>query len=338
MLTSYRQGIIQQQTSPSFLSLSVGGVNLVASTVNTIISFSHGQSDYLYTENVNINNAWTLPFDVGVDYWLYWDIDKNTGIRTFAYTIVDPYTDGGFGGTLPTSPVIDQHFFDLNDYKMKVWNGTTWKVNIRVFAGKVLNSNNLVPELEESQVNLNQTKNVGHILFDSLTSPIKRVDSNGVSNFVTTETFVRASNNSTNIYKLEALLHSEKSVEPIGRNYCVSRKGLNKIGLASYFQPEYPCIGISSEEIGKDEVRRYIVNGVITNNNWNFPDTANTPIWVGSNGEITTTIPQKISMQRIGHIIDNNSVFIDISEQILIDPTTISTGNVFVVAFNSIFN
>lgn len=316
MLSTFRQGLIRIQTSPSFLSLGIGGVSLNASTEPTIVAFAQGRSDYLFTESESIPDAWVGPFNVGTNYELFWDIDIYTGKRTFGYTTVSP----SFGITLPVSPVLDQHFFDLNDYKMKVWNGSTWKTKIRVFAGRVQNGTTLIPLSDGSQVNLNQTRNIGHILFDDEGNPVKRFDRLGRGEFLTTESGISSQTNLLNSYKLEALQISARAVEPAAKFHCLALKGPNRIGLASFLEPDFPCVGISLEDINKDEVRRFITDGFVTNTDWNFIDPPNTPIWVGSNGEITTSVPSNVSMQRIGHLVDNNTVFIDIQEIILINP------------------
>lgn len=320
MLSTFRQGLIRVQTTPPFLSLGVGGVTLNASTDPTIVAFAHGKSDYLFTESETIVNAWAGTFNVGTDYHLYWDIDLYTGERTFGYTTLAP----SFGTSLPISPNLDEHFFDLNDYKMKVWNGSSWKTKIRVFAGVVQNGAILIPLSDGSQVNLNQTRNIGHILFDDNGNPVKRFDRLGRGDFLTTESGISSQDIQLNSYKLEALQIAARAVEPAAKYHCLSLKGPNRLGLASYLEPNYPCVGISVEDINKDEVRRFVTDGFITNEAWNFTESPNTPIWVGSNGEITTVVPSNVSMQRIGHLVDHNTVFIDIQEIILINPIPVT--------------
>ena len=203
MLITFRQGLVRVQSSPAFLSLSSGDVNLNANTDPTIIAFAHGSSDYLFTENSSITGAWSGPFNSGTSYWLYWNIDLFTGIRTFGYTTVDPDTDGGFGSTLPSTPLTDQHFFDTSEGKMKVWNGSSWNTVIRVFAGNISSGGVLTPETEGSQINLTQIKNVGHILFDSDGSPVKKFDRLGRGHFFTTESPLNSQTNRLNSYDLK---------------------------------------------------------------------------------------------------------------------------------------
>lgn len=307
MLVTIRQGIVRVQTSPPHLNISGGVVNINANTDPTIVTFANGSANYLVTESRSIAGAWSGPFSAGIDYWLYWDIDTVTGLRTFDSTIVEPT----FGLSRPSSPSMNEHFFDNNINKMLVWNGNRWVEKIRVFAAKLESGGSLVPESTGSQANINQTTTSGHILFDDNNDVIKR--NNG--DFLTTEMPVHASYNPLNSYKIEAIQARARAIETIPAYHAVTWKGPRRLGLASSVKPEDGgCIGLSVEDMYKDEVRRYMTYGHAKNIDWNFTANSGTPVFVGPNGEITTSVPQNISMQRVGTVVDANTVFVDIKE------------------------
>lgn len=326
MFINFRQGIVRHQESPSFLSLSGGNVNLNASTDPTIITFAHGNSDYLFTENVSISAAWAGPFIIGSDYWLYWDIDTITGLRSFGYTDVDPFSPAnGYGSTLPSSPSTNQHFFLTTERKMKVYSGGRWSDVIRVFAGKLANGAILEPFTVGSQIGSTQQLNVGAILFDDAGNAVKRFDRFGRGEFLTTESNLNAQSNELNNFKLETLQVDGKAIEPLPKYHAVSWKGPKQLGIASYSSPNYPCVGIAIEDIVANEVGKFITHGFVTNtDSWNWSEAPNTPIWVGLSGEITTSVPQTISLQRVGHIVSPDTVFIEISEIMLLEPVPVS--------------
>jgi len=312
MLLTFRQGIAQIQDVPLFITFSSGKVSLNANNTQAIINFADGVADYLYQESESVINAWPGPFNTGTDYWLYWDIDTVTGLRTFGTTTIEPL----FGNTLPASATTDQHFFDTLRTKMFVFNGSIWNERIRVFAGQLQNGGILIAEGIGSQANINQTRNVGFILFDE-NGPIKR--NNG--KFLTTENTVNASSNPLAGYKLEATQVRARADESIPAFHVITWRGQGRIGLASSRKPELgSAIGISTTNISRNEVKGFATDGYITNEAWDFSGSnAGSSLFVGVNGEVTPTVPQRISIQRIGHVVDSNTAFIDIRDIFKLD-------------------
>ena len=119
MKLEFRQGLVQVQTLPLFLSLSGNTVSLNTSNVDTIVTFAHGIDNYLFIESSDIPSAWVGDFAVG-NHWLYWNLNIETGVRTFGSTIHDPTQ---FGKTLPLHPQTGQMFFSTLEYQMKEWDG-----------------------------------------------------------------------------------------------------------------------------------------------------------------------------------------------------------------------
>lgn len=315
MLITIRQGIVSVQSTPTFITFGGGVVNFNADTAPTVIAFADGSADYLLTESETINGAWSGPFSGGTDYWLYWDIDKTSGIRTFGSTTVEPT----FGASRPASPTIDQHFFDTTLNKMVVWSGNRWVERLRVFAGELQGGTTLVPESVGSQINLNQTRNAGHILFDADAEPLIRAN----GQFLTTETPVNASNNPSNAYKLEAKQTRVRAVETIPKFHMITFKGPNQIGVASSQDRQYrEAIGIAVEDISRNMVKNYVTEGIVINEEWNFTETPGTLLFVGPSGEVTTAVPQKISLQRIGQVVDANTILLRLEDLYKIDAIT----------------
>lgn len=312
MFVPFRQGLVRIQTSPNFLSLVGNNVNLNANSDPTVVSFAFGSTDYLYTENKSILGAWKGPFNSTNTYWLYWDLNLITAQRTFGYTTVNP---AFFGNNPPPSPQVGQHFFFYKENTMKVWNGKKWNPVLRVFAGQINSGGILIPYAVGSQVNLMQARNQGHIIFDQSGSPIK----NNKDYFITTESVVNAQNNPLNNYKIEAVQVDGRAIEPIPKYHAVTWKGVNQLGLASYTDYKRPAIGIAVETFNKDDVKKFVTDGYLTNIDWNFTDVPNTAVWVGLNGELTTDVPTTWSMQRVGFVVGPTTIFVKIEEIILLE-------------------
>ncbi len=126
MRIDFRQGIIKYPfTNNQQTFLIKQGSYVTLSTDNGIIDYTtiHGDQDYLFTETSNVPNAWG-PFDPNTDYWLYFDINLLTGVRTFGSTKLIPFIGNGLtigyqevvfnNITLTTNTNITTTNFDFN--------------------------------------------------------------------------------------------------------------------------------------------------------------------------------------------------------------------------------
>jgi hypothetical protein len=314
MYVPFRQGLVRTQSSPSFITYDGTNVSLHVDTDPTIISVAYQSTDYLFEENQSIANAWKGPFSNSVVHYLYWDIDMTTGARTFGHTSLNPL----YGNSLPQFPVNGQHYFNYVDTTMRVWNGNDWVAKLRAFAGQISNGVTLTPYQVGTQVLLNQGRDQGFMLFDQFGSPI----TNNRNYFITTESVLYAQNSPLNSYKIEALQVDGRAIESVPKFHAVTWKKVNQLGLASYTDYLHPAIGISIEDISKDQIKKFVTSGYLTNPDWNFTAPANTPVWVGVNGEITTTVPQSWSMQRMGFVVGSDTIFVRIESVILLGNQT----------------
>jgi hypothetical protein len=315
MIINFRQGIIAAQVNNNYLQLVGGKVNINVDVQRLDIAFAYGTHDYLFTEAEAVVGAWG-PFPTGIDTYLYWDIDLATGLRTFGTT---PYAPS-YGNSLPANPSVGQHFFDYADKKMKVWSGVAWNEKLRVFAGKIGSGGIFTPQPIGSQVALNGQISFGYILFDVNGIALRVVDRSGRYYFLTTEDPVHTQQDIHNAYKIDSILMDGKAIEPIPAYHCLTWKGPKQLGVASYIDYTRPCVGISVEPAGINEVKQFITKGFLTNyNNWNWTQAPNTPLFVGDTGQITVDVPQQYSLQKVGHIVSSDTVFIDLQEIVWIE-------------------
>ena len=320
MLLPIRQGIlrplhIKDLNQNSHLSIVNNTVSVIATKENNIIlTFSFYNKNFLFKEDKNVIAWENLPSNT--PSWLYWDLDINSGERTFGYTLVEPT----FGEEEPINPPLDQHFFNTKNNTMQVWDGSTWIVKLRVFAATYDGTDLSIPDNfmpNESQVGLDEESNAGYLLFDSNNKTIRLSN-----NYLNSETILFSQNNYHNGIKLSAKKQDAILLEDLDVYQCITRKNnLKGIGKTTSNDPNNPCLGILAEASKSGAVRQYIINGYVHDPlrfNWNDPP--NTYLFVGPSGELTTLPPNRVSQQRVGYIVDRHTIYIDLKEKILIDP------------------
>jgi hypothetical protein len=327
MLIAFRQGVLQYQGIPSYLEFDGTTVDLLVDNLDAIVAFADGDSDYLHIEKENVSGAWAGPFDIGTEYWLYWDIDTVTGIRTFGSTSLSP----SYGISRPEPADIGQHHFDNTITTMLVWDGEHWIRKNRVFAGKITTAGTLSIFASSSQVGIYENRNVGYILFDN-DGPLLR--KNGT--FLTTESPINTLSSPHNSYRDESDQKIAHASQYINKFQLVSFKDSDSIGVVSSAVLESgACVGIAIDDIPEGGIGTFVTSGYIENPSWNFSKAPGTQLFVGKNGDVTETPPPRISFQKIGQIVNSTTILLNIEERMLlgavaITPTPTPTSTVTV--------
>lgn len=315
---AFRQGIVGYQTdlsnAPNFLQKVSGGtyINLNVSPTPTTFTIAHFDQNYLFIEQKSVTHAWG-PFSGSTTQWLYWDVDFITGEITRGSTIQDPVSQA----TAPTSPALDKHWFDTANKIMKVWSGTAWIEKLRVFAAKYLNSTTIVYYPLGSQVGISTGSHAaGYPLFDDSGLPVQKFSRNRRGQFIHTESPLASQFSQTANFRIEGSLLQAEAVEYIPKFSVVAFKQTHKIGICTNVDSQYTAVGVVSEDINSGEVRTVITNGPVYNEDWNWTVPVMSPLFVGSDGFLTTTPPSVISLQHVGYVTGQQSVVINIQPQI----------------------
>jgi hypothetical protein len=318
MIINFRQGVVSypitigQQT---FLTRSGLYVNLQTANGPTNIAFAHGMSDYLYTESLDVPNAWG-PLSPSTEYWLYWDIDLLTAIRTFGLT-----TQAPTHGTSQPVGIDGDHWFNTTTNKMYTFTSGRWREVIRVFAAKILTNGTFSPlgnlpskPFAGSQPHVNTPNaRVGHIIADTTGNPIRR--SNG--SFFTVEDDFFVNGSPINSQRLESSIIQAAVLQNVAKFQVVKFSLFGKVSLATYSDIQTTIIAISFEDLGINEVGDFCVQGVVTNPDWNFT-TVGVELWVTSSGLLTESDPHvtdPISNPNkkppIARVLSSASIFFD---------------------------
>ncbi|KKL85514.1 hypothetical protein LCGC14_1954000, partial [marine sediment metagenome] len=286
MRQSFKQGIVRQQTdgvgNPTFLAVSAGNkIDLIAANTPTTVSFAHCTANYSLTEFLSITGAWG-PFAAGPDdFYLFWDINTRTGIRTFGHTTVAPT----FGTINPPSPVDDLHFFNTVEGKMKVFDATagTFLNKIRVFAGVYRGGATLEPNSTGSQVAISGSFLSGEIIFDDSGRGVRK----GNGEFFTTEDQFIRNGAIAEPLRLESNILTAVAQENMAAFSVVAFSAFNKVLLAEYEDVEQKLVGITTSDALLGEEVNVVAQGFLLNPAFNFT-TPNAELFVDEGALVET--------------------------------------------------
>lgn len=302
-----------------FLQKSDGGsaIDLVVSPDPTIVTIAHRNSNYLIEEGQTTSRAWT-GFAPGTDYWLFIDIDLSTAARTFGWITTEPSA----GLKSPQSPVIDQHWFDTNANVMcmKVWNGTAWAEKLRVFVAKYRSGSIIEPNAYGTQIGVARQSDAGFILFDADGKPVKRFYRRDAGEFFTTSSiFTTQTAKSVNV-SLDAVNQTVVAAEPIPAFSLVSRDTRDGfVRLADYTDVNRPAVGLVQEDFYDGEIGIYTQTGYVFNEQWNWTEAPGTLLFLGINGQLSTTPTQTKTIQIVGEIVGPQNIKLNIQQPIQYD-------------------
>lgn len=321
MNLDFQQGIVTYPTVSglqTFLAYGGGFVTLQTTNGRVDITFAHGTHNYLLSESSTVNNAWG-PLTAGVDYWLYWDIDTRTGVRTFGATQLAPFYGASFTGT----PTEDQHWFDTSARKMYVFQSGAFREAIRVFAAKI-NSSTLsplgsgIPTMPYAGTQAGQNipgTAAGRIVFDNTGNPIRRVN----GQFFTSEDDLFVEGSPVNVVRLESSIINGTANENIAKFQIAKFVSFGHLELAEYEDIGEEAIVIVMEDLTTGQTGTVCVQGLITNPAWNWINVG-APLWVdGDNPGVLTEDDAHVANAFIhpqgrvpvGRVISPTSIYFD---------------------------
>lgn len=143
--------------NPNFLTASGLTVSIDGSTIPVILSFANGFSissgtvDSLAAITSAVSNAWIVP--ANGTYYLYIDKDMSTGLISYGVT-ASPDT---YSKVAPTSPVLDQCYFNTNEMKMYHYNGSAWEQKYRIFVAVVVSTATVATVYTRSMISQTDT-------------------------------------------------------------------------------------------------------------------------------------------------------------------------------------
>lgn len=290
MQVSFRHGIIQ--TPQNFLTHTNNNISITLQQHQSIqFTIADGHSNYLFLEPITVSDAWVGPFTPTVSYWLYWDINTLTGVKSYGYTVYEPIESAA----APANPVTNQHWFDTIHTTMFVFNGSTWIRKIRLFAAKVTGNGEFVSESINSPLftgtqvgNLNTVK-VGYLVYDSTNNtPFKKSD----NTFFTTEDVSFTGITSSAQVKFNGILIEATANSNIPAYSIVRYSDFGIIDIANNYLIDNGTYGIIETSVTTGENVNVTMEGLITSFDWDWTSVGiNTPLYVNGTGTLTATVP-----------------------------------------------
>jgi uncharacterized delta-60 repeat protein len=312
MQINFRQGIISSQSLPRFLQKNLNGnIDFNASDSQTILNFADGASNYLWYEPISITDAWITPTEQAC--WLYWDISTENATRSFGYTLYNP-----FSVVAPSNPQLNQMYFNTSTFKYQSWTGQYWRDVIRVIAGAVDASGNIITQSSGTQINLYQTVTTDVIVYDFTQMPIKNYTPNGYE-FLNKFTITNFKNNSKDSFKYERIVNANgMASEDIIKHYCVTWKDYNTLQLADPEKINNPAFALAEKMVNTGEIISLCTEGFVVNRtDWNWPNPPHTSLYVGTNGILTPEFDPTFSksLQLVGYIVSPNTIYVNFNNQ-----------------------
>lgn len=302
MKIPFRQGLVNFARSgdnqSQFLKVNTSRsyVDLISNKVSVTVAFAHGKSNYVLAEPSDVQAAWG-PVG-GVKQWLYWDIDKLTGKRSFGMTNIEPVV----AATAPTVRPVGLHWFDSTNTTMKVWQGGSWLPVIRVFAG-TYDGSMLVPNTYGTQVNIRQSVAAGRIIFDGAGKPVRKT----AGDFFTTEDNFLVSGEVASTVNLEQGSFIGVANEPLPAYSVVKFTDVGKLSLATYDDIDNVALAMQTIATNTNDTGSVVFGGVVTNPFWNW-QVINAPLWVYTHGEVSATEPVNNKKPPIGRVLSPTSI------------------------------
>jgi hypothetical protein len=303
MLTTVKQGVISGlivEGLPAYLSIGNNTVSTNSAIVPMRVSFAHGASHYLL--RISTPLVWS-PIVNPVEY-LYVDMNMFTSDATTGKTILAPV----YQLTAPTSPANDQHWFDLNTNKMKVFDASRqmWRERIRVFVGSIVNST-LRQSFGNSFPNT-ETVNTGYVVVDSFGKPVRLPS----GEFLTSATRigVKANNNQFGVGTASAA----------DTVFCVANGEIPVMAAVKIIADDRVdvasgndnVIGIATNGAAPGEVVEIVKNGTVSFDQWNF--VPGRDLWLGSYGDLSHD--RSGNSTKIGTAQNKNTIVLDINNDL----------------------
>lgn len=321
MQLDFQQGVITYPSTGAnqqFLADSGTGVSLQTVNGRVDITFAAGLTrNYLLTEASDVVNAWVGLPSTGVNSWLYWDIDVQTGVRTFGLTLIQPFV----GPVAPIGAGVDQHWFDTSTNKMNVFGVGGFRQVIRVFAAKYdgiiftpLGTGFGGKPFAGTQVGSTIAGSTsGRILVDNLGNPIRTAD----NALMTTEDEIFVNGSPINTVRLDATVINATALEPMSRYQVVALTQFDKINLADYDDTGSLAIGMVMEDLLTGQTGTLCIQGYISNPLWNFT-TPGAPLWISTAGQLSEIDPHladpityNIGRVPVGRVFSPTSILFD---------------------------
>jgi len=193
-----------------------------------------------------------------------------------------------------------RHWYNTQTKRHYVRNNDSWVEVLRVFAGR-FNGTNQFLSLSDRATNAdftgtqtadNASVRAGRVIFDEASDPLRRDD----RSFFTTEDQFFANASRVDAIRLESNVVRAQLIDPAAAAYSiVAWEEDGRVTAADYNDIGKTVIGLLTEDLLINEVGSVIIQGVITNPDWNWTTGVDkvpvgNPLWI-ENGQLIAYDP-----------------------------------------------
>lgn len=317
MLVKFRHGIVKQQKDIAGNPASIfidGNVFRLKGTKEQpfVFTLSFGKFDYLLeVENSNL----TWPIRDG-SWNLYLSMDLLTGeLSTGSSSLPVFYTDNE-----PQNVEEGQHWFDVNDATMRVFEDGIWKDVLRIFVARAMGQKLTQMKVGSQMVTETPVKPVYPVL-DTFGYPMRvrrPKDSVGQMSGFMGSTTKDLSKGRTLVRFGDFLLGATASTN-LHSHCLVHLEPAKKVRFSDATDPTNRVIGMvippasSGQEV---DIKSF---GFIKNENWNWSDgEISRPLFSDGSGNPTTLPPDTGILQQVGFVVASDTMFLDIKRPVIL--------------------
>lgn len=317
MLVKFRHGVVKQRKdsagNPSSITVDGDKFRLRASKQDPFtFTVSYLNFDYVFDiENEEI----TWKIEQG-NWFLFLQVDFLTGKITSGKTSLPVfYTDNE-----PQDVSEGQHWYDVNDHTMRVFEDGVWKDTLRVFIGSS-QGGKLSQARVGSQFNLERSIRPLYPVYDTFGYPMRvrrPKDTVGqMSGFMGSVT--KDLSKSKTLARLGDFLVGATASTAIPQFGLVHLHSGGKVKFSDSTDPFNRVIGMVENGASPNQSVDIKTFGFVKNPQWNWSnEEISRPVFSDGAGNITT-IPQDTGVhQQVGFILSSDTIFLDIKRPIIL--------------------
>ena len=296
--------------------------NILVIEKELYLNISHGVKNYVFT--IPANTSFSLNNNYAESI-LYFEVDPLTAEISLKESNNLLYDFNSVVDTLPTQGEDGQLLFSKNSLCLHHWEGF-WRELIGIPLGKKEDSKIKKLYTNQSQANINSEIISFEIERNRDLDPI-RIERSDRVYFLTKDESEKMGFSNVDVLGFEHVLCENISDQSMNPFTVLSRERDNRVRPTSPNTIE-PAIALLLHACLPNESSITLEYGFVRNPHWMWTEPPMTPLYVGLNGELTTTSPLElksagmngiISAQKVGYIVDRDVIFFDPLERYILE-------------------
>lgn len=317
MLVKFRHGVVKQKKdavgNPSSIIVDDGVFRLSASKTNVFtFTISHEKFDYLFDID-HENLVWEIESG---KWFLFLNVDFLTAKITTGKTQLPVfYTD-----IEPQNVSNGQHWYDVNDAIMRVYEDGVWKDTLRLFVGQS-EGNKLTQLRVGSQFAAEPPIRPIYPLYDNFGYPMRvRRPKDKIGQMTGFQGSISKDlSKSRTLVRLGDFLVGGAASTYLQSFCLVHLMPGKKVKFSDSTDPTNRVIGMVVDGASPNSLVDIKTFGFVKNENWDWSDDQiSKPLFSDGAGNVTTIPPDTGVLQQVGFVLSRDHIFLDIKRPIIL--------------------